>query len=221
MALRYRCLFIDHDDTAVDSSKDIHYPAHVEALRQLRPERTIPSLEQWYEVNFHPGIGRYLKDDLALAPPEMTHAYHVWRQYCTTRTPQFFPGFLQALRDYRDAGGAVVVVSHSEADIIRRHYREVGFEPFRIFGWDEDEQRRKPAAYPVTSVLKELGLAPAQALIVDDLRPAVEMSRATGVPVAAAGWSHQVPQIQAYMREHCTAFFETVAEFAGFILQEA
>lgn len=220
MALRYRCIFIDHDDTAVDSSKDIHYPAHVEALRQLRPNRPPPSLERWYLVNFHPGIGRYLQEDLALAPPEMAQAYKVWRQYCTTRRPKFFPGFLEALRDYRDAGGEVVVVSHSESDIIRSHYRQAGFEPYRIFGWDDDHERRKPSAYPVRSVLTELGLSPSQALIVDDLRPAVEMSRATGVPVAAAGWSHRVPEIQAFMREHCTAFFETVAEFTRFILQE-
>ena len=39
MDLRYRCILIDHDDTAVDSTEAVHYPAHVEALRILRPGR--------------------------------------------------------------------------------------------------------------------------------------------------------------------------------------
>jgi phosphoglycolate phosphatase/pyrophosphatase PpaX len=43
MRLRYRCLLVDHDDTAVDSTSAVHYPAHLEALRELRPGRTPPT----------------------------------------------------------------------------------------------------------------------------------------------------------------------------------
>jgi hypothetical protein len=46
MALTYRCILIDHDDTAVDSTALVHYPAHLEALRELRPQRTTPTIEQ-------------------------------------------------------------------------------------------------------------------------------------------------------------------------------
>ncbi len=57
---RYRCILIDHDDTAVDSTSVVHYPAHLEALRVLRPGRTPPSREQWLLRNFH-GIMEYLE----------------------------------------------------------------------------------------------------------------------------------------------------------------
>ena len=30
--LRYKCLIIDHDDTAVDSSATVHHPAHVKSM---------------------------------------------------------------------------------------------------------------------------------------------------------------------------------------------
>jgi len=57
------------------------------------------------------------------------------------------------------------------------------------------------------------------ALIVDDLKPGVVMSRATGVAIAAAGWAHQIPEIHAYMRENCDFYFESVEQFGSFILE--
>ena len=35
--MRYKCLVLDHDDTVVDSTASIHYPAFLEALKILRP----------------------------------------------------------------------------------------------------------------------------------------------------------------------------------------
>ena len=36
MRARIKCLALDHDDTVVMSSPDIHYPSFVEAMRLLR-----------------------------------------------------------------------------------------------------------------------------------------------------------------------------------------
>jgi len=44
--MRYKCLLLDHDDTVVNSTATIHYPAFLEALRLLRPGVTI-SLEDF------------------------------------------------------------------------------------------------------------------------------------------------------------------------------
>ena len=35
-ALRYKCLVLDHDDTAVQSTPEIHYPAFCETVETLR-----------------------------------------------------------------------------------------------------------------------------------------------------------------------------------------
>ena len=68
--LRYRCLLLDHDDTTVlpaprrpalrsgsgpglaqvKSTETIHWPAHVESVRQLRPDLAPCSLQRWIEV---------------------------------------------------------------------------------------------------------------------------------------------------------------------------
>ena len=71
MKLRYRCLIIDHDDTAVDSTARIHYPAHIEVMAILRPEIEPVTLRKWFCKNFHPGIMEYLTRELELTQPEM------------------------------------------------------------------------------------------------------------------------------------------------------
>ncbi|HUJ73204.1 MAG TPA: HAD hydrolase-like protein, partial [bacterium] len=193
MRLRYRCVLVDHDDTAVDSTTEIHYPAHVESLRVLRPGRTPPTSDQWILHNFH-GIMEYLEQDLGLSREELDRELVIWRSFSTTRVPSFFPGFLALLADFRAAGGRVAVVSHSEADVIASHYRGADgprVEPDLIFGWDNDAARRKPSAWPVMEALRRFGCAPAEALVVDDLKPGILMARAAGVDFAAAGWAHR------------------------------
>jgi phosphoglycolate phosphatase/pyrophosphatase PpaX len=222
MGLRFRLLLLDHDDTAVDSTAAVHYPAHVEALRILRPDREPPSVERWLLANFH-GIMDYLVGELGLTDRELAREYQIWREFTTSRVPHFFPGFLDVLADFRRAGGRVAVISHSEADVISAHYARAGVpdsQPDLIFGWTEDAGKRKPSPWPVTEALRRLCVRPEEALILDDLKPGVVMARSTGVPVAGAGWSHRVPEIRDFMRANTIAYFENIADFRKYILGE-
>ena len=36
--MRYQCLVLDHDDTVVNSTASVNYPAFVQTLRTLRPD---------------------------------------------------------------------------------------------------------------------------------------------------------------------------------------
>ena len=219
MSLRYRCIFIDHDDTAVDSTAAIHYPAHVEALRVLRPGRTPPSVEKWILANFH-GIMDYLVGELGMTEAELGKEFEIWRSWTTSRVPHFYPGFLELMAEYRAHGGRVAVISHSEADVIATHYRAGGsrFLPDLIFGWEHDESRRKPSPWPVQEALRRFGYGSSEALIVDDLKPGVLMSRASGVDIAAAGWSHRVPEIEQYMRANARFYCSRVDDLGSLLL---
>jgi beta-phosphoglucomutase-like phosphatase (HAD superfamily) len=219
MPIRYKCLFLDHDDTAVNSAAAVHYPAHLEALSVLRPDRPKPRLEDWILVNFH-GIMEYFTEELGLTPAELEMEYEIWRKHSVSRAPEFFPGFLDVIAAYRRAGGKVAVISHSEADVIESHYRRAGVAdavPDLIFGWSNDAERRKPSPLPVREALSAFGLRPEEALIVDDLKPGVLMSQATGVPAAGAGWGYDIPEIKRYMQEHTLAYFESIDEFKKFL----
>ena len=220
MDLRYRCILVDHDDTAVDSTSAVHYPAHLDALAQLRPGRVPPTREQWLLWNFH-GIMDYLEGELAMTPAELERELEIWRNWTSRHVPPFFPGFRELLSDFRRGGGRVVVISHSEAGVIQGHYRAAGDPPFvpdLIFGWSPDAERRKPSPWPVLEALRILDCPAPRALVVDDLKPGVLMARAAGVDFAAAGWSHRVEEIERYMRVHAVAYCSRVEDLRALIL---
>jgi hypothetical protein len=83
--MRFKCLIVDHDDTAVDSTAAIHYPSYVEAivrsaafcgapphrsglarLRQvkLRPGCTPVSLKEFMFYNHSIGFTAFLKSKM-------------------------------------------------------------------------------------------------------------------------------------------------------------
>jgi phosphoglycolate phosphatase/pyrophosphatase PpaX len=220
---RYRCLIIDHDDTAVDGTRRVHYPAHLKVMEIMRPHLPPVTLETWFEKNFDPGIMSFLVDELAMTPEELTLEHRIWREFTSRETPHFYPGFLDALAEYTSRGGLISVVSHSEEHVILSHYSGAAnghrVMPDLVFGWGLEPNKRKPHPYPVLETLRRLDLAPRDVLVVDDLKPGVDMAEAAGVDVAAAGWSHDIPVIREFMQRSCVAYFATVADFAEFILR--
>lgn len=218
--MRYRCLILDHDDTTVRSTADIHYPSYLESMRRLRPEIEPLDMHAFLEKNFHPGIVEFLTSEVGLTSDELKLEYEIWRSFTSSKVPSFFPGMLELVTAVRAAGGLVAVVSHSEEDIIRWHYREATdgrFTPDYVMGWHYDRHKRKPSTYPVRRILGELDVAAADALVVDDLKPGVEMARAAGVAVAAAGWGHRVDSIARQMREICDVYLASVDELRDYL----
>lgn len=207
----------------MDGTRRVHYPAHVRSMEVLRPGQPPVDLDTWFRRNFDPGIMHFLLDELGLTPEEMAVEHRIWQEYTAREIPQFYPGFLEALAAYKEAGGQIAVVSHSEKDVILRHYRGAGnghgVVPDVVFGWDFEAHKRKPSPYPVLQILKQLHLDPRDVLVVDDLKPGVLMARAAGVDAAAVGWGHDIPSIREFMQQACVAYFATVPEFAAFILR--
>jgi len=214
--MKYRCLMIDHDDTTVDSTPSIHYPAHREQMKQLDRPEDILSLEDWFLINYEPGIGPFMSETLKLNSEEQKLCYRVWREYTTSLVPDFFPGILPLLRDFRGSGGIVVVVSHSEADVIKKHYelqQELpGFLPDRIIGWEGIAEKHKPHPWPVYSVMEEFGLFREDILVVDDLKPGILMARRAEVDAAAVNWSHRHPVIREGLAELATYSLDSVED---------
>jgi beta-phosphoglucomutase-like phosphatase (HAD superfamily) len=218
MGLRYRCLAVDHDDTSVMSTPILHYPAHVEALRRLRPGLEPIGLEGWLAKNFDPGLMAYLQGELGMDEAELRQNYLIWREYTSSRVSEFFPGLLAVFAEYRRRGGALVVVSHSAVDTIERDYRAAGTAvPDLVFGWDDDPERRKPHPFPLLETLKRFGLEKEEALVLDDLKPGADMADAAGVDFAAAGWGHSIPEIREAMRGRCRYYLERVEELRALL----
>ena len=119
-ALRYRLLLLDHDDTTVASTETIHYPAHIESIRQLRPDLQPCTLEQWFENNLDPGISVYL--DSLFSAEQMKEEHSIWTRAMEKQRATFYDGMSELLAEFRQRGGQVAVISHSQAENIRKDY---------------------------------------------------------------------------------------------------
>lgn len=219
--MKYKCLVIDHDDTTVNSTPTIHYLSHIEQMKRLGRESETSTLEEWFKVNFDPGYTTYIDSILKLTDEEKRICYKIWREFTTVMTPPFFEGMLPLLQEFRDKGGIIAVVSHSEPDIIRSHYEKQdelpGFLPDRIIGWTGDAEKQKPNSWPLEEIMKQYNLEKEEILVVDDLRPGITMANKAGVDSAGVGWSHNLPVIKEGIIDQCTYFLDTVNELYNLV----
>lgn len=218
--MKIRCLILDHDDTAVDSTASLHFPAHLEVMKRMRPNHPTIDLDTWFIKNFDPGIIAYLTEEIGLSEDEMSEEFRIWQEFNESRNPPFYPGLPELLMDFSALGGVLAVVSHSAVRHIQRHYEKgaPGVNPQFIFGWDDNPERRKPSPWPVQKILKDCNLEPEDVLVVDDLKPGVEMARAAGVRVAAAGWGHSIPSIRKTMNELCDIWLPDIPSLRAELL---
>ena len=215
--MRYRCLILDHDDTVVKSTPDIHYPSFAEVLKVLRPDMKPLCLEEFVSYCFNPGFGELCSDIMKFSEEEQEYQYKTWKSF-TEKIPDFYPGFPELILEYKKAGGIIAVVSHSEKELIARDYMlNCRLEPDMIFGWDVEENKRKPSPYPILEIMKSFSLSNDEILVVDDLKPGLDMARSCNVDFAGAGWSHIIPEIKEYMKTNSDFYFSTVDDLKEFI----
>lgn len=220
MPLKYKCIILDHDDTAVKSTPEIHYPSFVEAINLLRPNGISISLDEFIGYCFEPGFHSLCKDIMNFTDSEMKIQQEIWQKYTSTTVPDFYELFPETVHEFKKRGGIVTVVSHSERSRIERDYSiHCGFIPDAIFGWELPEHQRKPYPYPIKEIIKRFNLKESEVIMLDDLKPGLEMANACHVDFAAAGWSHQIPNIKDQMKKTSKFYFETVKEFHDFLLR--
>ena len=210
--MKYRCLVLDHDDTTVNSTPCIHYPAFLKILEELRPG-TFYTKEEFLTQNFTPGLGEFYTRELGFTPGEMHREWEIWRAQVGSIVPPFLSGMPELIRKVKDAGGLICVVSHSFPEDIRRDYETAGVPlPDLIYGWDSDRSKCKPNPWPLQEIMRITGCGPEELLMVDDLKPGLDMAHACGVKFAACFWSYDIPVIRSFMRESADYCLDSVSE---------
>lgn len=218
--MKYPCLVLDHDDTVVDSTATVHFPCFKQYIKEFY-SRTDYDLERYIKENFEPGIVELFRS-IGLGDAEMRHEERYWNAYVKEHTPHAYKGMRELLREHRENGGVLCVVSHSYTENILRDYRENDLPmPDMVFGWESPKDERKPNPYPLQRIMETYGFAPSELLVLDDLKPGYDMARAANVPFAAAGWSNDIPEIEAFMRKNCDFYFKTVSEFGNWFFDKA
>lgn len=215
--LKYPCLVLDHDDTVVNSTATVHYPAFVEYMARFDPSVHM-TLEEYFLYNFDPGVIRLFTEICGMTVEQMHDEEAAWNEYVRKHIPDAYPGIRRILEKQKAAGGLIAVVSHSYSENILRDYRANGLpEPDMIFGWEAPPEERKPAPRPLLHIMETRALKPEQLLVVDDLKPGYDMAAAAGVPFAAAGWANDIPRIERFMRENCGLYFKKVSELEQYL----
>ncbi len=216
--LKYKCLILDHDDTVVQSEATVNYPFFVEFLKKHRPGMTITAHEYVSEC-FHPGYIEMCRRRFAFSDEELDLEYIQWKEHIKTTVPAPYPGIGQILRRQKAEGGIIVVSSQSAQENILRDYRaHFDMEPDLIFGWDLEPEQRKPSSYAIRQAMEHYSLSPADILVIDDMKPAVEMARAADVAIAFAGWGRaEFPEICSEMENLCDYSFYSTEDLAKFL----
>ncbi len=206
--MKYKCLVLDHDDTVVSSTVEIHWPAFLEALRIMRPGETI-SAEDYFKYNFDPGFLEFCVDKYKMTEEELKEEELIWKKYVSTRVPSVYPGMKEVIEKEKAEGGLIVVSSHSFDFNIRRDYKENDLpEPDEIFGWELPNARRKPDPYALEVICEKYALKKSDIAVIDDLKPGYDMARAFGVTFIGAGWCNNVPEIRAFMQANSDVYFD-------------
>ena len=216
--LRYPCLVLDHDDTVVQSERDVNFPFFKYILNEFRPGTAV-TLQEYTDGCYHLGFADMCRKNYGFSEQELTDEYEGWKKYIRTNVPAPFLGIERVIRRQREQGGILCVVSHScEENITRDYMAHFGILPDEISGWDLPEEHRKPSAYPLERIMEKYSLAPEQLLVVDDMKPAYDMASRVGVPIAFAAWSRKdCPELSSEMKQLCDFSFDSPAQLEQFL----
>lgn len=216
--LKFPCLVLDHDDTVVQSEKTIGYPFFCQILSQFRPGQFI-SFHDYVMDCCHLGFAEMCRKRFQFTEQELVDEYRAWMDHVRTNIPASFPGIGDVIRQQKEAGGLICVVSHSSIENITRDYDvHFGVRPDAIYGWDLPENLRKPNPYPLQDIMERYDLAPTDLLVVDDMKLAWLMAHPLGVKVAFAAWGKtEFPEISEEMIRLCDYSFDSTKELSKFL----
>ena len=218
--LKYPCLILDHDDTVVQSEATVNYPFFIEFLAEYRPGMTITAHEYVSEC-YHPGYIQMCRSRFGFSDEELDIEYNAWKEHIKTHIPASYPGIERIIRRQKEAGGLICVVSQSAQENILRDYRaHFGIVPDEIFGWDLAPAHRKPSPWAIQAVMKKYSLSPNQLLMLDDMKPAVQMARDGGIEIGFAGWGRkEFSAICEEMEALCDYSFYSIEELEKFLFE--
>lgn len=189
--MKYKCLVLDHDDTVVNSSQSIHYPAFLHTLKTLRPNEEPLTFEDFNHHCFIFGFNHLCKERYQFNDEEMEIEYKIWKSHTEVKQADAFDGWKEILTQFKKNGGKIVVVSYSESKEIKRDYLDhFGFEPDLIFAHDHGKDKLKPNAYPIYKAIEDLQISPESILVIDDMPVGYEMAKNANVDFIWAQWAY-------------------------------
>ena len=216
--LKFQCLVLDHDETVVQTEQNMGYPFFCEILKRTRLGAAISLSDYVYDC-YHIGFTDMCRSRFQFTPEELQAEHREWNEYIHTHIPDPYPGIDRIIRQQKEAGGLVCVVSHSDSDTISRDYlTHFGILPDAVYGFDLPPEQRKPSPFPLLDIMRRFCLQPEDLLVVDDAKLACVMAEPVGVKVAFPAWSKlESPDITREMTALCDYAFQSPEQLENFL----
>ena len=226
MAIKYKAIMLDHDDTTVDSTPTINYMSYVNFCNKVmkdKPWYKMMNIQEWYQLMWVNGYDDHIENVMKLNKEEQDLEYNMWKSYISDKHPKFFPGFHEMLVEYKKRGGIIAIVSHSDETAIRRHYAEYEggekIEPDVVYGYVRGKpELNKPNVYPVEDLKKKYNLKNEEICVIDDLASGLIMGNRAGIDAIGVLYGEGHESVADEIRKISQYVFDTVQELADFLL---
>lgn len=190
-------VLFDLDGTLVDSVPDIA----VAVDRLLIDLGQAPAGEDrvrgWVGNGGRMLVRRALAGDVAGVAdddPRLPHAMDLFFAHYTDSNGQasrLYPGAREALDALRARGLPLATITNKPHRFVAPLYARLGIlDHFVLLLGGDSLPQRKPDPAPLLHACRELGVAPARALMVGDSRNDIEAARAAGCPVVAVDYGY-------------------------------
>jgi pyrophosphatase PpaX len=184
-------ILLDLDGTVIDSVALIR-ESHRHAVREVLGE-------DWPDDRLVANVGRPLQEQMrvfsAQHSDELYRVYREWNHANTSALLLAYGGVEEALRELRDAGrrlGIVTSKSRDAVDLAWGVLPRLG-ELFHVVIAADDTTRHKPDAAPILEALARLGGTPSRSCYVGDAPFDIQAGRAAGVVTIAVTWGFFTP----------------------------
>lgn len=193
-----RAVLFDLDGTLVDSAPDLTTAVDAMLMQLGRPSAGEAKVREWVGNGAQRLVKRALTNGMDAEPPAelFDDAYPRFLDYYTkhlTDRSCLYPGVAEALADMRRMKLALAVVTNKPERYIAPLLNVLGVrEDFAVLIGGDTLPQKKPHPAPLLTAARELGVEPAQTLMVGDSRNDVLAARSAGMPVVCVpyGYNH-------------------------------
>ena len=193
---RPRMILIDLDGTLIDSVPDLAYSVDA-MMRELGlPERGEAAVRNWVGNGVERLVERALVNDLDGTPSReaFERALPVFQRIYQENTggrSALYPGVREGLDRLQAAGYRLGCVTNKAACFTLPLLREKGLhDDFEIIVAGDALPQKKPDPAPLLHAARELGVTPAESLMVGDSRSDVKAARAAGFQIVCMSYGY-------------------------------
>lgn len=225
MLSKPRMVLIDVDGTLVDSVPDLAYCVDEMMVRLDLPRRGEAAVRNWVGNGVERLVERALANDLDGQPDEALKARALpifLELYAenTSRRSCLYPGVEEGLAYLRDAGFRLGCVTNKAEQFTLPLLQDLGIRDyFEIVVSGDTLPKKKPDPLPLLHAAEQLGVTPAESLMIGDSISDVKAARAAGFRIICMSYGYNHGEdIRDYDPD---AVIDSMAELGGLLEQAA